>query len=190
MSNTTIGAEGLGLSLLGGLTQAFGALFSADAQKQMYNYQAGVANLNAEISRQNAEYARSVGELQATRYGMQAAQRMGQIKVAQSASGLDINSGSAKQVQQSQATLTRMDLTTIRSDAAKTAYNYEVQGVQYGAQAQLDTLAGKNAMSAGMISASGSIIGTAASVDTAWLRGSQLGLWGGGQGGNQSLGGT
>ena len=178
VDTSTLGYEGLGLTLLGGLTSAFGAFQTAGAQREMYDYQAGVANLNAQIARQNAEYARTVGELQATRYGMGAAQRMGQIKVAQSASGLDISSGSARQVQESQARLTRMDLTTIRSDAARTAYNYETQGVQFGAQAQLDTLAGKNAMAAGMINAAGSIIGTAASVDSAWLRGTQLGLWG------------
>jgi hypothetical protein len=187
--NTDIGEIGIGSSILGGLTSAIGSIFSGMSQEKMYNYQAGVARLNAQIARQNATYALNVGEQQAQKYGLTAAQRQGQIKVSQAASGLDVNSGSAKEVQQSQKELTSLDLTQIRSDAAKTAYNYEVQGVQYGAQAGVDTMAGRNAMSAGLISAESSILGTAGSVASQWLRGSQLGMWGGPSGAsNQPLG--
>ena len=173
---------GLASSLASGLIGASGASASGAAQQQMYNYQAGVALLNKQIAEQNAEYTRNVGELQATKYGLQAAQQLGRIKVAQAASGLDVNSGSAAQIRSSQEMLTRTDLTQIRSNAAKTAYNFEAQGAQYGAQATLDTMAGMNARSAGMVNAASSIIGAAGSISSEWLQGQRLGAWGSGMG--------
>lgn len=175
--SSTLGAVGMGTTMLGGLTSALGSIFQGQSQQQMYNYQAGVARLNQQIAEQNAVYAEQVGEQQATQAGLQGAQRLGQIKVAQASSGLDIRSGSAAQVQQSQKLVTAMDLATIRSNAAKTAYNYRVTGVQYGAQAGLDTVSGQNAMTSGFIGASSSILGAASSVSSQWLRGQQLGLW-------------
>jgi hypothetical protein len=50
--------------------------------------------------------------------------------------------------------------------------------VQYTSQAQLDTLAGRNARTSGMIGAASSILGGASSVSSEWLRGQSLGLWG------------
>ena len=184
--NTLMGGVGMGVTFLGGITSAIGAFVQGQAQQEMYNYQAGVARLNAQIADQNATYTRQVGELQAAQAGLAGAQRMGQIRAAQGASGLDVNTGSAKQVQQSQGQITSMDMTAIRSNAAKTAYNYEVEGTQYIAQANLDTVAGKNARTSGMINAYSSILGSASSVSSEWLRGQSLGLWNGTSGGKAS----
>ena len=164
---------------LGGVEGAIGSLMQGQDQKAMYNYQAGVARMNSLIANQNALYALNVGEQQAQQSGMAGAQRMGSIRAALGSHGLDINSGSGKDVQSSQAFLNRFDQTTIRSEAAKTAYNYQVQGTGFMAQSQLDTMAGRNATTAGLIGASSSILGAASAVSSEWLRGAQLGLWGG-----------
>lgn len=176
--NMLIGGAGMGLTFLGGITSAISSFIGGEAQQQMYNYQAGVAKLNAQIAQQNSTYATRVGEIQAANAGLQGGQVMGRIKSAQAASGLDVNTGSNKQVQQSQKQITGMDVAAIRSNAAKTAYNYQVEATQYTAQSQLDTLAGKNARTSGMIGAMSSILGSASSVSSEWLRGQQLGMWG------------
>jgi hypothetical protein len=186
MSNANIAEAGMGTTLLGGGLGAIGSFMGGLAQQQMYDYQAGVAMMNAQISQQNATYALNVGEIQAANAGLAAGQRLGQIKAAHSASGLDVNTGSAAQVRASQKEVSGMDVAAIRSNAAKTAYNYQVQGVQYAAQAQLDTFAGQNARSAGLINAGSSIIGAASSVSNEWLRGQSLGLWGSPGGGSGS----
>jgi hypothetical protein len=177
-SPTLIGEVGMGTTLLGGLTSALGSFIGGQSQQEMYNYQAGVAKLNAQIAQQNSAYATQVGELQATNAGLQGAQRLGQIKAAQSASGLDVNTGSPAAVRVSQKQVTGFDVAAIRSNAAKTAYNYEVSAVSDVAQANIDTLAGENARTSGMISADASLIGAASSVSSQWLRGQQLGMWG------------
>lgn len=190
--NALLGEVGIGSTLIGGITSAVSGFVQGEAQKQMYDYQAGIARLNAQIAQQNSDYTLNVGEAQAQRAGLAGGQRMGEIRAAQGASGLDVNSGSAKQVQTSQKQLTQTDVASIRSTAAKTAYNYRVQATGLTAQANLDTVAGQNARTAGMLNAGSSLISTATSVSNEWLRGSQLGLWDspGGSGSGQSLGGS
>ena len=177
--NADIGAAGIGATIGGGISSVFGDLLGGTAQKQYYDYQAGVAQMNAQIMQQNAEYAINVGEIQAQQQGLAAGQQMGKIVAGQAASGLDVNSGSNKQVQQSQIGIERTSATAIRSTAAKTAYNYGVEGAAFSAQAGADIAAGKNAMTAGMIGAESSILGSATSVSGEWLKGQQIGLWGG-----------
>lgn len=179
MSNPSqIAGIGMANTALGGVEGAIGQFQSGQAQSEMYKYQAGVAQFDKVIADQNAAYAEQIGEQEAQRYGMQAGQRFGQIKAAQASHGLDINTGSAKDVQDSQKLVTRMDLTQIRSQAAKTAYNYEVQGAGYTAQAGLDTASAANARRAGLVGASSSILGASSAVSSEWLKGAQAGLWG------------
>lgn len=175
---TGFGAVGLGATVAGGLLSAFGAQQSGTAQQSMYNYRAQVSRINAQIDRQNAEWARTKGETEATQYGMKAAQQRGQIKVAQAASGLDVNTGSNRDVQQSQAKIKDMDLATIRDNAAKIAYDYDSKAVMDENQASLDVMAGDYAKKAGDLKALSSIIGTVSGVSSKWQQGSQTGLWG------------
>lgn len=175
---TTIGQIGIGTNIAGGIFGAVGAEQQGQATQQMYNYQAQVQQINAQIDRQNAAFAINQGELQAQTSGLQAGQRMGQIKAAQASAGLDVNSGSDLKVQQSQQLVTNMDLTQIRSNANKSAYDFETQAVGAENQGQLDTLAGQNAAEAGNINAFSTVLGTASSVSTKWLQGQQIGLWG------------
>ena len=184
---------GMFSTALGGIGKAFGAITEGQDTKALYDYQAGIANLNAQIANQNAEYSIQVGEHQAMQAGLAGASTLGKIKAAQGASGLDVNSGSALDVQTSQQLINRMDQATIRSNAAKVAYNYRVEGVGLNAQAQLDTLAGKNAATTGYINAASSILGGASSVSQQWLKESQLtgGSAGGGAGStDQTLSGV
>ena len=169
-SPATLGSIGIGANVAGGILGAEGSIASGEAQQGMYNYQAGVAQLNATIAKQNADFAVNAGEEKAQQYGLEAGQRQGQIVASQASSGLDANSGSAKEVQQSQKMVTNLDLTQIRSDANKTAYDIENQAQGFEEQATLDTMAGKNAAQAGVIGAFSSILGTASSVCTKWPR--------------------
>lgn len=171
------GAVGLGATLAGGILGATGAMQEGSSQQSMYNYKAQVARINADIDRQNAAWARDKGEKEAERYGMKAAQQRGQIKVAQGASNIDVNTGSAKAVQESQDKIKDIDMGTIRSNAAKVAYDYETKATMDENQAGLDVMAGSYAKQAGDIKAMSSIIGSVSSVSSKWQQGSSAGLW-------------
>lgn len=175
---TAIGAIGLGTSLAGGALSAYGAASSGEANAKAYNYRAQMSRLNAAINTQNSDWALQTGEKKLQSYGMQAAQRAGAIKTTQAASGLDIRSGTAKDVQDSQALLTKMDNKTIAENTGRQAYGYRVQANNDLLQAGLDDMSASNSRRAGKLSALGSIIGTASSVSSKWLQGKQAGLWG------------
>lgn len=176
MAPPMLGLAGLGSTIFGGALQAGGNLFKGASEMQMYNYQAGVAEINARIARQNMEFAYRQGDRQLEKYGIKAGQQMGQIRAAQASSGLDINSGSNLQVQQSQQQVIQSDMATMRQNIAKTAYDYQTQAVQYENQASLYKTAGRNSMIAGVVGGISSIVGTAGSVADKWLQGSQVGL--------------
>lgn len=172
-----IGAIGIGTSLAGGILGAQGAKQSAAATQQMYNYQAGVARLNSQIDLQNRDYALNVGEVQVQQFGAKARQQAGEIRAAQGASNIDVNSGSAIDVQRSQRQLAHADLGQIRTNAAKTAYDFSTKSVMDLNQATLDIMAGESAKTAGDIQATQSIIGAVSSVSSKWMQGSQMGMF-------------
>lgn len=158
-----LGTIGLGGTIVGGFMQAMGASQSADSQAAMYNYQANLAKINQELSLQQ-------GAAEAQQYGQKARQQMGQLKAAQGASGIDVNSGSALAVQAGQRSAAEIDNAQIRSNAARTAYNY-------GTQAEAYSTAASNVESAKGLNIASSILGTVSSVSSKWLQGQQMGLW-------------
>lgn len=160
----------------GGLLGAAGAEKGGTAQLEQNYYQAGVAKLNSSIALQNADYALNQGEQQAEIRGLQGGQQLGQIIAAQSSSGLAIGQGSNEAVYKGEQKVIGMDTTQIRSNAAKTAYDYDVQSTQFEQQATLYEMAGTNAAAAGEIKAESSLIGAAGAVSSQWLQGSQVGL--------------
>lgn len=169
MSNPILSGVGVGSSLIGNIIGIGGQQAAGQASAASQSYQAGIAALNAKIAAQNATYAIIQGEKAATQYGLAAKQKMGDIVTAQSASGLDLTSGSAKRVQESQQMLTQMDLNSIRENAAKTAYDFKAQSAQYTTQAMMGLLGAQKTMAATDTSVLGSLIGAAGSVADKWL---------------------
>ena len=162
-------------SLFGSVAQASGAMGAAKAQSMTNRFMSEQALFNAEVAKKNADYSRKQGEAEAMSYGLGASARMGQIKVAQAASGFDINTGSPVLIRQSQQLVSNIDMDRIRSNAAKTAYNYNVEAVQYENQAKLYKMASENASAAGKIGAASAIIGGIGSVASQWFQAMKFG---------------
>ena len=180
---------GIAASAIGGITSAVGAEKSAQASSQAYAYQANIAQLNSSLAKQNEEFAIQTGEQQATQTGLQLGQQEAQIKTSQASAGFDVNSGSNAQVQASQKGIANVDLTTIRSNAAKTAYGYQVAAQTATEQGQLYTSASQNAAEAGPIAAASSFLGGVSSVSNEWLNASKVGLFNSTQSATTALGG-
>ena len=174
----SLGTIGMAASGASGAAGIFSSLFGGSAKSDAYKYQSSMAWQNAAIAKQNQKYALDIGEQQAEKAGIAGAAQAGQIKAAQGASGVDVNSGSAKQVQDSQHLVSQMDLNTIREKAAKTAYDFSVQATNYENQARGYDKAASNAKTEGILGAVSSFIGTVGSVSSKWLQGQQLGMWG------------
>ncbi len=161
---STIAEIGMGASALGGITGAIGSYESGQAGKAQAEYQAEVAAQNQKLAQQSAQMASASGEAQAEQAGLKSRANLGAIRAAEGASGIDVNSGSAEDVQSSARGLGMLDQLTIRSNAAKTAYGYETQGLAYGGQQQLEKAVAQQAPIAGAFGAAGSLLSGAAGV--------------------------
>ena len=179
MANPALALASMGTSILGGILGASGASAAGSSASQLGMYQAGIAMQNAAIARQNATYASAEGEQSAAKYGMGARQRAGEIVAAQSASGLDVGSGSNKLVQESQHLVSSMDMAQIRANAAKAAFDYNTQAGAFSQEAMLDVMGANNAKAASRTNALASIVGSASSVAEKWMKASEVGMLGG-----------
>ena len=172
----TLAVIGMASSAAGGLLGASSAEASGAAQSRTYAYQAGVAQMNKRIALQNRDYAIESGEQEAGQFGLKARQVAGAIRARQGSSNLDVNQGSAVDVQQSNAAVARMDLATIRNNAARVAYGYEVEAANASAQSDLYNMAAKDARKAGHMNAIASLIGGVSSVSSKWQQSKQFGM--------------
>jgi hypothetical protein len=170
MDPATLATVSLAGSVLSAGVGAFGALQSASAQSAAAKYQAQVAQNNQIIAQQNAAQAAQAGRSQAQAQDYANRARMGGIIAAEGASGIDTGAGSSKEVQASAAQLGRLDTANIMQRAMLQARQYNVQAMSEGAQAQLDTMQARQAQTAGLFSAAGSLLGGASSFADKWAK--------------------
>ena len=165
----------LGLTVAAGATGAIGSIFGGQANSAMYNYQAGIAAMNAQIARQNAAYEYNFGETQAQLSGMKARAGIAETRAKMGAGGLDINTGTNRAVLESEVTLANYDESLTRANAARRAYGDQVEAIQDDAQSQLDRYAASTSLTAGYIGAATSILSAGGSFSSKWMQGQQVG---------------
>lgn len=163
-------------TVIGGLTSVMGSMQQGQAQADSLRYQAQVSANNQLIANQLADQAGKSGEAQVAQKRMQTAGVIGTQLATQSASGLDVNKGSAVDVRSSAAEMGELDALTIRNNAEKIAFGYRSQGLNYGAQAQVDKMGAQNALTAGNLNSFTSLAGSSASVADKWLKFQNAGL--------------
>lgn len=168
MGLAAIGVASLAMGAVSTAMSAYGAQQQADAQAQAAQYQAQVALNNQKIAGQYAQQAIADGENKVAAKQQQTSQMIGAQRAAMAANGVQLDSGSPLRLQEDTAKLGNVDALTIRNNAAREAYGYQLQGVSYGQQAQLDEATASNAVTAGNLNMFSSIIGGAASLGSKW----------------------
>lgn len=158
---------GLGAVAAAGVAlAAVSAISAGEAQKSNLDYQAQIANNNATIAQQNAAYAGAAGSEAATQQSLKGAAIGARIKTAQAANGVDVNSGSAVNVQASQRESSQLDTEQVHQNALLQAYGYKVAASNDQAQGALDEAGGNEAETAGFLNAGSSLLGGASSIST------------------------
>lgn len=170
----SIAAISMGTAAAGGAAGAFGNLFKGEAESNMYNYQAGVARVNATVAAQDATYAREAGEVEAANTGMRTRAEVGSTRAGMAAGNVDINRGSGARVVASETAIGQQNEATVRANAAKRAYGFDVKAAEDVAQAGAYDAAATTSRESGDISAISSIIGAAGSVSSKWLQAGQV----------------
>lgn len=113
----------IGIALLGGVMGAQNA-------KQQGAFNASMLTGNAAFKEQAAQDAIAAGNTSADWQRVRTGQAIGTQRSAQAANGIDVNSGSASQLQDDTAMLGELDALTIQNNAAREAYGYRVQANQ------------------------------------------------------------
>jgi hypothetical protein len=162
----------------GSITQGIGQAYQGAANAAMYQYKAGVALINKQVNETNANWALETGDIKSEEAGLKAGQEIGQTKVQQGASGLDVNSGTNQAVRETQQSVSKFDQGIIQWDAAKTAYGFEEKAMTDTAEANLDVMAASSAKTGGTIAEIGSFLSGGSSVASKWYQGTQQGVFG------------
>ncbi|HCI7003605.1 TPA: hypothetical protein NPQ78_000428 [Klebsiella pneumoniae] len=137
---------------------AGGAVYSGQQQKKMSNYQAAQAEADAEASQKAAR-------VEAERIRKAGARQAAAANAAMAASGVETGEGTALRI-----------TSGIAEDAEQDAYQTILNGVnssnrlQAQAQAQADRISGRNAATAGNISAGSSLLSAGGTAYSGWQK--------------------
>lgn len=125
------------LAIAGAAATATGDIIGGFAQQKALSYQSQVAANNATIAGQKAQYATEAGSAEAEAQGLKGAQQQGRLRTSIAANNLDVNSGSAADVQVSQREANQLSTENVTHQSALAAYGYQTQETNDLAQAKL-----------------------------------------------------
>lgn len=153
---------GMGMQAFGAGYKAVGAYNQAATQKGVLNYQAQVAQNNATVANMQASQEQLIGQQQEQTQRLQGAQVYGAQRAAMAANGVDLGEGSASNVLTTTDYMNERDALTIRDNAMRRAWGYQVQAQNMDNEASVDRSMGSSINPA--MSAAGSLLTSAGSV--------------------------
>ena len=164
----------IALSAVGILVGMSGQRQQGEAANKQALYNARVARRNAVMAGYAAQDALDRGARDELTTRLQYKQIKGRQRAAFAANGVVVDEGSALDVVLDTVALGEFDALTVRSNAAKEAFNYREQADQFNSSAWMQTIAGKDAQRAGYIGAAGTLLSGASSVADKWHTYKQL----------------
>ena len=178
MGNAALGYTSMGLGAAGGLIGGVGSILGGEGQAANDRYQAQVAQNNAKLAAGAANTALQQGDVLAQRDYQVGSQRTGQTRAAEGANGIDVNSGSARDVQAGIARTTALNVGAQKYNSDVQAVSDRNQTANDDTQANVDRTEASNAVTQGFIGAGTSLIGTASAVSSKWAMFQQNGVLG------------
>lgn len=170
----TPGNVTMGLGIAGGGLKLFSALAGASAARSAEEAQADAAQTNALIAERAASSAVTSGQAQASDTYIKGAQTVATQRAALAANGVDINSGTAANLQASTKWVTTQNVDTITANAARAAMGYTTQSEDYADKAG-NLRAAAGAVSPTTVGAT-SLLTSATSVASDWYRNQRAGV--------------
>jgi hypothetical protein len=168
-------AVSIGLAVASAAMAAVSSVQQAQQQSAQAKYQGAVAKNNQIIANQNAAAALKQGDNAAAESREKTQAMIGQQRASLAAQGGDINSGTALDIQSDTAGAGALDALTIKNNAAQQARQYQIQGNNFQADAQLQSMAGKNATAGGYTGVGTSLLGGASRGAGIWSDYTKLG---------------
>ncbi len=158
-----------------GQNQADAARAAGQATADAATYQAQVAANNATIANQNAGYTIAAGLRKSSDVSMKGAEDVAKVRNTMATNGIDVNTGSAVNVQQSAREIEKLDTETAMNNAQLQAYGYRTQATNYEAESGLEkkkaasALVGADYAAEGAeLNATAGMLSTASSLGSKW----------------------
>jgi hypothetical protein len=123
---------------------AVGQLKQAQAARKQGNYVGAIEDQNAKFSEMQADDAIARGYEAAFKRRIETNQLAGTSRAAMAAQGIDVNTGSALDIQENNQRIGELDMVTIKNNAARQAWGYQVEALQHRQQAHLARIGGAN----------------------------------------------
>jgi hypothetical protein len=127
-------------------------------------YEQKIAERNAELEERSRRDAISRGESEQMRHYRKLAQALGEARVKSSAAGLDVSFGSAADLESDIALIGYEDSATIAENTMKEVQGYDINAANYRAEGKAARMRGKQAQTAGYISAAGTLLSSASQI--------------------------
>ena len=121
----------LAMQAAGVASSTAGAFYGAKAQKSALGAQAAIADINAKLSELTAQSALRSGQLEEQRVKLNTASLKSKQRVALAGNGVDLSSDSAINTLTSTDVMGEIDANTTAANAARAAWGYRVQGMNY-----------------------------------------------------------
>lgn len=141
-----------------------GSVVSGIGQKQVADYQANVADQNARLAENQAQDSIQNTNLEAQRRYREIAQTKGAQTAAMAANGVDLNFGSAVDLQKDTAATGAEDLTQLYKAGNEQTKGFEINAFNYRSQAAGDRAKGQGALIDGIFGGVATALGGAADV--------------------------
>jgi hypothetical protein len=168
MPSVSLPTATLALGVAGAATSAVGAISAGASNAAQANYQAQVAANNTKIAQQNRDYAIQAGQTATTTEGLKERSQAAATTAGLAASGLDVNTGSARAVRTSQAEIGEQNVEQTSANALLTAYGYQTSATGYEAETTLQKAAAPRDIEAGTLSGLGALASGASNVGFKW----------------------
>lgn len=139
-------------------------IMSGIAQQGQANYAAGVANRNAGIAANQAKDAEANTQIEARRRYRESSQALGAQQAALAANGVDINFGTAVDLQRDSRMFAAEDVGQIYKAGSERAKGFDNEAWNYRAEARAQKAKGKGALIEGLFGAAGTALGGASQV--------------------------
>jgi hypothetical protein len=156
-----------------------GSMQQGRAAQAQANYQAAVSRNNAQIAEWQAQDAIKRGQEEEDQHRRKVSQVIGAQRAGFGASGFDLGDATTIDILGDTAAMGEYDALTIRSNAAREAWGYRVQGSNYMAEAGLQTARGASARSAAAWQGVGDLLGGATKFGSQYSTAAKQFGWGG-----------
>lgn len=168
MGLSTMGTASLVTQAAGGIAGAIGAYDAAAMRRGNFEFQADMAEINAEIAEDRADNALFIGQTKIADLTQQAGALEGRQRAAMAANGIVLGEGSAGEVIESTEFMKQRDMQRIELQSIYNAWGYDTQAGNYQTQAAMSRASA--AAQSPFMAGAGSLLGSAGTVAKNWYR--------------------